>query len=145
MNFFRLCIYICLSLIAFTLVINFIDSTSAFDTKVDSGIQVTDEQGSMNIISVFTNTEDDTMNSVWLLAVGSTLVGAVGLAFLTRSIVPVGIHLFSTIFWTSYIRAMSVIYAGGFVDNVSGLILVFTVVILFIFIAAIVGILTGGG
>jgi len=145
LNFFRTCIYICMSLILFTLVINFIDGTGAFPADVESGQQVTTDQGSGGALSVFTNLDDANMNAVWGIAVGLTGLGAIGLAWLTHSIAPVGIHLFSTVFWTSYIRAWGVVSVGGFTDDIGGLMLVFTVGILFLFIAAVVGILTGGG
>lgn len=143
MNLLKTCLYICMLLIIFTLVVNFIDSTSAFDTKIDSGVesQTTDS----GVLEVFTNSPDQTVNNIWLVAVGGSLIGAVGLAYLTHSIVPVGIHLFSTVFWTSYLRAWNVMSAGSFTDDISGLMLVFTAAIMFLFIGAIVGMLTGSG
>jgi len=143
MNLLKTCLYICMLLIMFTLVINFVDSTSAFDTKVESGVET--QTSDNDVLEVFTNNPDQTVNNIWLVAVGSALVGAAFLAAITHSIVPIGIHLFSTIFWTSYLRAWAVISAGGFTEDLGGFMIIFTAAVMFLFIGAIVSMLTGSG
>ena len=141
-TFFRICVYICLGLILFTLAINLVVSTGAFPVSGTSGPNITSTNSSL---SVLTGLDDPSINTIWLTVTTLGGIAAIGLVWISHSIVPIGLYLFSTVFWTSYIRAWSVIGYGQFLSDIPEFMLLFTVAILFVFIAAIVGILTGGG
>ena len=143
-TFFETCIYICICLIVFTLAVNFIHTTLAFPATGNIGQQTSDTS---TALSAFTGLDNTYMNSIWGIATGVGAIAAIGLAWITHSISPVGIYLYSLVFWTSYIRAWAIISYGHFFEATEGIafILIFTVAIMFIFIASIIGMLTGSG
>lgn len=142
-TFFQISIYLSIVLIIFTLSINFISTMNVFGT-LDTGIEA-----SGNTTSVFTKITglSGGMNAVWLMITTGAGIVSLGLAIWMRSAVPVGAYLFSTIFWTSYIRSISVVNVTGIFNSepLSSFLLIGTVGMLFIWAAALVGIFTGGG
>jgi len=140
MSFFRTCIYLCLTLIVFTLAINFVNEMGAFNAYE---AQPTEEIVTVdNALEQISGLEGG-MASLWGLAVGIGLAGAVVLVFISKQISPIGIYLFSTVFWTSWIRMNTVININGAMPV--ELMALFTVAALFLFVAAIIGMLTGSG
>ena len=137
-TFYRTSIYLCLALIVFTLSINFVNSLGAFETYESGTTGITEENALEQISGL-----DGGMASLWALAVGGGAIGAIALVFISKQISPIGIYIFSTVFWTSWIRMNSVINVGGVVSP--ELMALFTVGAIFIFIAAIIGMLTGSG
>ncbi len=83
------------------------------------------------------------MASLWALAIGVGAIGAIALVFISKQISPIGIYIFSTVFWTSWLKMNSVININGVMPV--ELMVIFTVAALFLFIAAIIGMLTGSG
>jgi hypothetical protein len=81
------------------------------------------------------------MNWIWIVGISGLLGVGAGVAM--RSVVPVGIGLFGGIFWSSFISVHGILSIGGYIPI--ELLTVFTVATTFIFIAAIIGMLTGGG
>lgn len=139
-SFFRICIVICLLMLVFSLVANLISGLDVFPDVSPVGISAENEAG---VLSSLTGLSDPNMNSIWLGVTGLSFLGAVALAALTRSMTPIGLHLFGTVFWTSWIRMSSVLSYGGYIP--SDFLIVFTVGVMFVFIAAIIGLITGGG
>jgi len=131
-SFYRVCIMICLFMLAFTLVANFVISTGAFgDTEMK--VSLLDEPD---------------MAWMWAGVVGLSFAGVVLLAWMTHSVIPIGLHIFSTIFWTSWVN-MTYIFEYGGASATSYLpgefILIFTAIMVFVFVAAVIGMLTGSG
>lgn len=139
-TFFRVCVIMSLSLIIFTLSINLINGLGVFPTTVEGGVQNINES---NALTLLTGLDEPNMNAIWLGVTGLTFVLALGLSALTRSIIPIGLHLFGIVFWTSYIRTFTIVEIGNWLP--SDLIIIFHVCAIFIFIGAIIGMLTGSG
>lgn len=139
-TFYRTSIYLCLAIIVFTLSINFVNSLGAFNAYE---AQPTDEEVTVDNALEQISGLDGGMASLWGLAVGVGLAGAVVLVFISKQISPIGIYLFSTVFWTSWLKMNSVININGVMPI--ELMVIFTVAALFLFIAAIIGMLTGSG
>lgn len=139
-TFFRICIFICLSLIVFNLVFAVINGLGAFPHEGEVPGQEFDES---NALSRLTGLSDPNMNAIWAGVVGLSFLGVVVLAAVTHSVIPIGMHLFSTVFWTSWIHTQSILSYGGLLPD--DIVSIFFVGVLFVFIAAIVGILTGSG
>ena len=138
-SFFRICVMLCLLMLVFTLIANFVSGLDIFPGVNPIGVDVGDD----DVLTVLTGLEDPSMSAIWLGVTGLTFLGAVALAALTRSMTPIGLHLFGVVFWTSWIR-MNVIFSyGGYIPG--DFLLVATVGVMFLFIAAIVGLMTGGG
>lgn len=141
MSFFRLAIYICIGLILLSLFIGFIDSLGAFPVSINSGISLTDRD---NVFYQLTGLTGG-WAALWTGLIGIGLILAVPLAIAIGSFIPIGIYLFGVVFWTSYTRAYSVlniIFNPIYFDNGSTpsiFLLIIDVIILFIFIAACLG------
>ena len=139
-TFFRICIFITLGLIIFSLAINFVEGLNIFPVSGSPHSNVT---GVDNALTVLTKLEDPTMQDLFILVTSVTALLAVGLSYLTASITPLGIFIFGEVFWTAWIRSQVILSYGGFIPG--DFLLLFTVGALFVFIAAIIGMLTGSG
>ena len=64
-------------------------------------------------------------------------------AKMTQSTNMIGVWLFSSVFWTSYNNAISVIDVNSWIPG--DFLLMFTVAFLFLWVGAVIGILTGSG
>jgi len=128
-------------MVVFTLAINFVNSLEVFPIY-ESGF----EPGG-NSSDTFTNiTNVEYENDFGFMAI-LVLFGGVGAAIvlgaLIRSPVYLGIALFAAVFWASYINALGVININNWIP--AGFLLIGTVVMIFIFAGAIIGMLSGSG
>ena len=139
-SFFRITIYFALALVLFSLAINFIDGMAAFPIETEMGTQVNSTDSALQQL---TKLKDPNMADIFALTTTVSGIIAVGLAALTRSVVPIGLYVYGAVFWTSWIRAQSILSFGGYMPP--EFLLIFTVGVMFIFIASIIGLLTGGG
>ena len=137
-TFFRICIYYCLALLVFTLLFGLVNATGAF-TIVDEGLGISDTEGALGDL---TTLGTPNMNYIIVLIAGGLAAGLVA-GVLTQSIVPVGISIFGSVFWASYINTYSILSVGSYIPG--ELLLIITVCTILIFVAAIVGMLTGSG
>jgi len=138
-SFSRTAIFLCMGLIVFTLSINFLNLLGVFPVSVSSGMNSED-----STVSYFASFSTTSMDYLWgLVLSASMLVGGL-VSYFTHSVAPLGISIFSSVFWTSYLRALSILDVGGYISgNLPGFMLIFTVAIVFVFIAAVIGMLTG--
>jgi len=139
---FRIAVNLCLALIIFTLVINFVDGLDLF-MPAGEGIVVKNTSSIIEKISGY----EGKMAEMWLFVVSlsgvtALMVGGVA-SVVTRSPAPIGIAVFGTIFWVSYVRALTVLSANQYIPN--DFLLIGTCVVVFIFIGAVIGMLTGSG
>lgn len=139
-SFFRVSIMICLLMLVFTLVANFVSGLGIFPNVANIGTSV---GGISDALSRLTGLTDGNMNMIWLGVTGLSFLGAVALAAITRTMIPIGLHLFSLVFWTSWLRMSTIFSYGGYIPV--EFIVIFTVGVMFVFIAAIIGLITGGG
>jgi hypothetical protein len=145
-SFYQVCVYFAVGLMVFTLAISFVEELGVFGPVYPTGgMDVSGNQSS--IVQNFTKNPDSTggFSNVFLLAFGAgTLAGiggAVVIAIATQNATFVGVYIFSVYFWASYINALSIISFGGFLPI--GFIALFTIPIGFIFVGAVVGMLSG--
>lgn len=136
-NLFRVCISFCLMLLAFSLVANFVDGLGIFPHTSSIGTEIT----TSNALSQLTGLDNPSMQGIFLGVTGLAFVGVVALCWATKNVVPLGLYLFGVIFWTSWIRMSSVMSYGGYIP--AELLAVFTVGAIFLFVGAIIGMLTG--
>lgn len=129
-----------LLMLTFSLLSNFVTGLGIFPNVEDIGI---DADSDSNVLSTLTDLSDPTMGAIFIGVTGITFLFAVGLSTLTRTITPIGLHLFGLVFWASWINMVHIFSAGGYIPE--SLILVGTVGVMFIFIAAVIGMLTGSG
>ena len=145
-NFYQVCVYLSVSLMVFSLVINFLGGLGIFGVvTVDAGVDV---QGNQSVIvEGFTKnpSQEGGFGNAWLIVFGGSTIlaaaGAIGIAIATRNATFVGIYVFSIYFWASYLNAVSILSVGGFL--LPGFIVLFTIPVGFVFVGAIVGMLSG--
>ena len=146
-SFFQLCVYICIGLIVFNLSISFVAGLGAFDTSTPAGmIRGNTTDAKMENLSI----NATGMNDIWdvifnplgLATIGA-LAGGVAVMILTQSVTFLGLYIFFTTYWGSYLIAISTLNLFSYMP--AAFLLLITVPIAFIFVAAIIGILAGSG
>ena len=138
-TFFKLCIFYCMGLLIFSLLFGLVAATGAFDLSSQPGVQISNTQESLGELSTLST---PSMGFLFgLVAFGSS--AGVFLGWVTKSIVPVGISIFGSVFWASFINTHSILSTGGFIPG--ELLIILTVCTVLIFIAAVIGMLTGSG
>jgi len=131
-TFFRVCVFFCIMLIVFNLTWNFIYSLQAFQTTETMEF----EKDPHSIFKMLTSVG----GMAGVLAIIS--VGAVT-TFITRSPVFIGITLFGLVFWSCYLSTLNIIRIGNYLPVEFELII--TTGVLFIFVGAVIGMLSGSG
>jgi len=139
MSFFRTSVYICLGLIFFCLAFNFVVGLDIFDFTGASGIDTSSESSA---IGEYTNMDNE--GYIWTLVITGAAAAAAGVlvGWLTHAgLTPVAVFLFSDVFWVSYIRTHTIFSTGSYIPQ--GFLLIFFVGVTFMFIAAIINLVTG--
>ena len=152
-TFYQTSIYICLCVIAVNLSFAFITGLGVFGTTAYEGMEIGDTTA--EIVEDYTGLNATTeggneytgMDALWVIAAGSAIGGIAGffLSWATKTSVFMAIGLFSGVFWSSYLNSLSVINAGGYLDSILGFILIGTVLMVFVFAGAVIGMLGGSG
>jgi len=126
-------------MIIFTLAVSFVQGLGAFPYQTPIGQQNISEENAVTQLTGLTGG----LNEAWLYA---SFLGA-GLAILAsilvKSFVPVGIYLFGLVFWTAYIRTFTIFSVGDYIPY--SFLVIFSIGMIFIFMAAVIGMLTGSG
>jgi len=131
-------------MIVFNLVIAFIGGLGAFDVEGIGGTGIISES---EALGTFTTLADDdepfAMSDFWTGLIGLELLGAGLVAILTRSLTIVGVYIFGAVFWTSYGMSHEILSYGGYIPG--DFLAIFGICMMFLFIAAVIGMLTGSG
>ena len=141
-SMFQLCFYICLMLILINLGWGFLRGSSDLWTASGSDQNLIEGEDDGGILQELTGL-DSAGTDLWLMI--TTVGGAAALAFswMVHSLSPLGIYLFGVAFWTSYNSTVSIISMNGWVPG--DFLLIATVGMIFLFVGAIVGMITGSG
>ena len=139
-TFFKLCVYITFCLLIFTLSVNFVSASGFFPVTVEAGPEIGDSANEtfLNLVG-----GDFTTTDMWIVVLTGT--GAIGIlvAWLTRSTAILGVYLFSVIFWASYLNMISVTNLLNYVPL--GFLAIGTTGMIFIYVGAVIGMLSGSG
>jgi hypothetical protein len=131
---------ICIGVIIFGLCINFVNIMDVFPMSYSNELT---QGGNTSSTSVAIAGYD--FNAVWVLILGMGLLSIPILAF-THSIALIGAYLFGIVFWGAYSTAIGVLLSAGFLSGIMAVFTgIFTLIIGFIFIGAIIGMFTGSG
>ena len=142
-NLFQTCLYFTILLMAFTLCINFATGLGVFGEITPTwghNIGNTTNTTIQNFTKSEKYNQGIDMNTIWGLVIGGGIIGAVAVAWLLQDATFVGIYIFSFVFWASFINCWGILFAVGLPASILTL---FSVPIIFIFIGAIVGMLSG--
>lgn len=150
-SFYQASSYICFCMIAVNLAFAFVIGLGVFGTTSSEGFEVTNASGTVeSITGLEAETDDGTyggMDAVWVIAGGAAIGGIAGffLSWATKTTAFMAIGLFSGVFWSSYLNSLSILGAGGYLDVLGdlGFILIGTVLIMFAFMGAVIGMLGG--
>jgi hypothetical protein len=143
-SLFQVCFLICITLLLFTLSLNLISGLGVFGFGEVSSPEL---EGTTESLFTRLSGFEGGMGTVWAVVTTAAGVLSVAAAVLMRSTTPIGIYLFSAVFWTSYTRFIGFVNINNlFVTGVlSGFLLIVTVGLLFIWVGALIGMLTGSG
>ena len=142
-NLFQICIFLTIGLMVFTIAVNFMSGLHIFgpvtpDLGHETGNNTTDA------LKSFTKSPDYPMGlstgALWGIVLGAIAVG-LAIAILTQDATFVGIYIFSAVFWASFINAWAILGSTGFIPV--AFLGLFALPIIFIFIGAVVGMLSG--
>jgi len=144
-TFFRSCVFIAIALIIFNVGMTFVMSLSVFPTVVtpaiDDSVVPTDETD-VGLTQVLFSSFTSGLSVGALFTMAITMGGAIGLTYLTRSLTPVAIAAFGTVFWVSYNAAFNTFIQFGIPNE---LMAIATVGMAFFFVAAVIGMASGSG
>lgn len=153
-TFFQICIIFSILLIIFTLSINFVSALGVFGgiefeqgvviETGDSGTDITDISD-----DVFTKLSGYTggAQNVWVAVMTIAGIISIATAILMHSAVPVGVYIFSAVFWSSYGRTINIVNINGIfsTEPMMQFLLILTVGLIFIWLGALAGMFSGGG
>jgi hypothetical protein len=146
-TFYNTCIYLTLIFFIFTLLFNFIMGMGIFTSGISGGLEMSGD--GTHLVQTATSGSNEysggiVMDNIWsIVLIGG--IGGVGLAIATQSTAIIAVYLFSIVFWGAYTNLMSILWVGGLLDNLAGFVYIGTGAIIFIFIAAVAGMLGGSG
>lgn len=147
-TFSSLCIGACVFMIFIGMSMGFIGAINAFPTSMTSPIDTS--SGDMDILENLTGnitgtTGTLTFGEMWGIATGAITVGAIVLSILTGTTNMIGIWLFGSFFWSSWVSLIGILYMFAFLTTGAGLILVtmITVGMSIMFVGAVIGMLSG--
>lgn len=139
-SLFQKCTYFTILMFIFILLVNFIIALNIFGV-VAIGPATGGDPGAYadTMFHIPISTTD-----LWGIAFGAAALGAIGIGFLTQSTTVVGVYLFSVVFWTGFINMYNS-FGYLFVGTMSMFFGIGFAVVLIVFIAAVIGMLSGSG
>jgi len=131
--------YFTIILLIFTLSVNFVSAANFFGTNVPSGVDLNTSSENSTFISLTGESTTD----LWLLVLVAAGAGGIVVAWLTHSTAILGVYLFSIIFWGSYGTMLGVTKIGNYIP--AAFLFIATAALIFVFMGAIIGMLSGSG
>jgi hypothetical protein len=122
-------------MIIFTLAINLVSALGVF-SAIPTGIASGTAGELFTAVSGFTNG----FEYIWVILLTATGFLSFFMAKLMGSASIIGIYLFSAVFWSSFSRCIAFININGFIP--ADFLTIITVGLLFIWVAAVIGMLT---
>lgn len=154
-SFFQLCIIFSILVIIFTLSINFVSALGVFgDTTIDTGYDtvisdVGDDtyETSDSIFKQILPGLPNGVSDIWGTVMTAGGIISIGVAILMHSAIPIGVYIFFTVFWSSYIRCIGIINVDGIFTTapLSGFLVIITVGMIILFMGALAGMFSGSG
>jgi hypothetical protein len=142
-NLYQVCIFTTISLMVFSLCVNVFAGFHIFGNVGEMGPGV-NMSNSNETFQNFTRGPDYpsglTITSIWGMVLSGSVVVGVFLAWVTQDASILGVFIFSGVFWSAFINTLVIITAIGIPVI---LVTLFTVPIFFIFIGAVIGMLSG--
>ena len=150
-SFNSLCIGACIFMIFLGFSFSFIDAMDAFPTSKTGPF----DANNSDFLNVTEQLSQDVSSSgikhvgfseIWLIGIGAASIGAIAISILTGTTNFLGIYLFGTFFWASWLQVINIFNIfDDFLGSGAGLILItmITVGMGFMFVGAVIGMLSG--
>jgi len=147
-TFFQACVYLCFILIFFNLAIAFVNGMEIFEPVGEGSVlSGNNESGIFNATTDLSHTSDGStifgIDAMWAVVLTAGGLVTIAVAILIHSTVPIGLFLFSAVFWTSYMQTIGVVNSMSWIPG--DFLIIGTVGVFFLFAAAVIGMLTGSG
>lgn len=147
-TFSALCIAACVFMIFVGFSFGFVDAMGVFPVEQASPFDATDDSLEIveNLSQNITGTEGRmSWSTMWGIVTGAMLIGAIGISLITHTTNLIGVYIFGTFFWSSWINVVGILDTFDFLASAAGLVLLtmITVGMSIMFIGAIVGMLSG--
>ena len=141
-SMYQLSFYICILLILMNLGWGFLRGAEGLWTASASDQNLIEGDDDGSILQELTGL-DSASTDLWVMI--TTIGGAAALAFswMVHSLTPLGIYLFGVAFWTSYNGTVTILSMNNWIPG--DFLLLGTVGMIFLFMGAIIGMITGSG
>ena len=141
-SMYQMCFYFCLILVLVNLGWGFLRGIDGMWTASASDQNVLDGTNDQGLIHELTGLDSGGTN-IWLMITSVGATAAVAFSWMVHSLTPLGLYLFGVAFWTSYNGTLTIINMNGWIPG--DFVLIVTVTMAFLFIGAIIGMITGSG
>lgn len=141
-SMFQMCFYICIFLIMINLGWGFVRGMDDVWTSEASEQNIIEGTNENSVISELTGL-DSAGTDLWVMITTVGAAAALAFSWMVHSLTPLGIYLFGVAFWSSYNGTVTILSMNSWVPG--DLLLLVTVGMIFLFIGAIVGMITGSG
>jgi len=141
-SMYQMCFYFCLILVLVNLGWGFLRGIDGMWTASASDQNVLDGTNDQGLIHELTGLDSGGTN-LWLMITSVGAAAAVAFSWMVHSLTPLGLYLFGVAFWTSYNGTLTIINMNGWIPG--DFVLIVTVTMAFLFIGAIIGMITGSG
>lgn len=143
-SLFRVCIGITIFMVIFTLSVSFVNDLGVLPA-IAEGVGVGDN--SSDTLAGMTEQSEYpgglSMGTIWSIVLTGAGIGALVVAWMTHSTTVIGVLIFSIGFWASYVNCIGILNIGGYIPE--GFIMIGSTAMLFVWIGAIAGMLSGSG
>ena len=139
---FRMAFYVTILLMLFNLGWGFvrgIEGTVFEDASEQNSIDNSTASGVFSELTGLSGSDA----SLWVLFTGVGLLAAGAVSWMVQSLQPVAIYIFGVGFWSSYNATLNVLTMHNWIP--AGMVLMITAVLVFLFVGAIIGMITGNG
>jgi len=129
----------------FSMTVGVISAIGVFGT-LETGVDIDLDDGNQTFYGITGITLDNFFDFLLTSTGATALVGVsatIALAILTHNPSIIGAGIFSTVFWTSYVNVNTILSVGGYIPM--SFITISFVIMGFLWIGAVIGMITGSG
>jgi len=146
-TFFQICIMISIFLIVFNVLAVFVNALDVYGGEVETGVDIEESDTADDVFKKILPNLPGGAASVWTTILTVSGIASIAVAILMHSATPVGVWIFSSVFWTSYTAMIGVVNVNNIFTEVPMVyfLLAFTVGLIFVWMGALAGMFSGSG
>ena len=144
-SFYQKCVHITIVMFIFILLFNFILGLNVFSTSANTGTQTSGNNSDfLQATKTAQYTGGFVMDNLWSIVLLG-VSGGIAIAILLQSTAILGVYLFCYVFWAAYLNLLSILSSLSYLGSIWGFVTIGTGIMIFVFIAAVIGMLTNAG